>query len=86
MLIAKPAGAVNGQDDLYPMLSHEEELQGESNSISNQKRILESYAKQNGFRNLRWYTEMIFRQKGVLSNLRKVTKYLSHISKGVGDN
>jgi len=42
---------------LYPRLSHEDELQGESNSISNQKRILETYAKQNGFSNLRWYTE-----------------------------
>ena len=42
---------------LYPRLSHEDELQGESNSISNQKRILENYAKQNGFRNLRWYTD-----------------------------
>ena len=41
---------------LYPRLSHEDELQGESNSISNQKRILETYAKQNGFSNLRWYT------------------------------
>ena len=39
---------------LYPRLSHEDELQGESNSISNQKRILETYAKQNGFSNLRW--------------------------------
>ena len=42
---------------LYPRLSHEDELQGESNSISNQKRILESYAKQNGFTNLQWYTD-----------------------------
>ena len=42
---------------LYPRLSHEDELQGESNSISNQKRILEAYAKQNGFTNLRWYTD-----------------------------
>ena len=32
-------------------------MQGESNSISNQKRILETYAKQNGFTNLRWYTD-----------------------------
>ena len=29
---------------LYPRLSHEDELQGESNSISNQKRIIETYA------------------------------------------
>ena len=42
---------------LYPRLSHEDELQGESNSISNQKRILENYAKQNGFGNLKWYTD-----------------------------
>ena len=42
---------------LYPRLSHEDELQGESNSISNQKRILESYAKQNGYTNLQWYTD-----------------------------
>ena len=42
---------------LYPRLSHEDKLQGESNSISNQKRILETYAKQNGFSNLRWYTD-----------------------------
>ena len=42
---------------LYPRLSHEDELQGESNSISNQKRILETYAKQNGFTNLCWYTD-----------------------------
>ena len=37
---------------LYERLSHEDTLQSESNSISNQKRILEAYAKQNGFSNL----------------------------------
>ncbi len=42
---------------LYPRLSHEDELQGESNSISNQKRILKTYAQQNGFTNLQWYTD-----------------------------
>jgi hypothetical protein len=43
---------------LYPRLSRDDEQQGESNSISNQKRILETYAKQNGFsRILRWYTD-----------------------------
>ncbi len=42
---------------LYPRLSKDDDLQGESNSISNQKRILEAYAKQNGFTNLRWYTD-----------------------------
>jgi site-specific DNA recombinase len=43
---------------LYPGLSHEDELQGESNSISSQKRIPENYAKQNGFGNLKWYTDV----------------------------
>ena len=42
---------------LYPRLSHEDTLQGESNSISSQKRILEAYAKQNGFSNLKGYTD-----------------------------
>ena len=45
---------------LYPRLSHEDELQGESNSISNQKRILETYAKQNGFTNLRWCYQSLY--------------------------
>ena len=30
---------------------------GVSDSIESQKRILESYAKQNGFGNLKWYTD-----------------------------
>ena len=42
---------------LYERLSRDDELNGESNSISNQKRILESYAKQSGFTNLQWYTD-----------------------------
>lgn len=42
---------------LYERLSHDDELQGESNSISNQKRLLEEYAKQQGFSNVRHYTD-----------------------------
>ena len=42
---------------LYERLSRDDEQAGESNSILNQKRILEAYAKQNGFTNLRWYTD-----------------------------
>ena len=42
---------------LYSRLSHEDELQGESNSISNQKLLLESYAKQHGFTCLKRYTD-----------------------------
>lgn len=34
---------------LYERLSRDDELQGESNSISNQKKILEEYANKNNF-------------------------------------
>jgi DNA invertase Pin-like site-specific DNA recombinase len=36
---------------LYGRLSHEDELQGDSNSIANQRIILEKYAEDNGFTN-----------------------------------
>ena len=36
---------------LYPRLSRDDELQGDSNSIANQKAMLEKYAKENGFPN-----------------------------------
>ena len=42
---------------LYERLSHDDELQGESNSISNQKRMLEDYAEQQGFANCVHFTD-----------------------------
>lgn len=42
---------------LYERLSHDDELQGESNSISNQKRLLEEYAKRNGLSNIQHFTD-----------------------------
>lgn len=42
---------------LYCRLSRDDELQGESNSITNQKSILEKYAKENGFRNTRFFVD-----------------------------
>ena len=36
---------------LYCRLSRDDELQGDSNSIINQKAILQKYADDNGFRN-----------------------------------
>lgn len=42
---------------LYQRLSRDDELQGESNSISNQKRILQTYAREKGFTNTRCYTD-----------------------------
>ena len=38
---------------LYERLSRDDDLSGESNSIKNQKSILEEYAKKNGFANIR---------------------------------
>lgn len=42
---------------LYERLSHDDELQGDSNSIINQKRYLEDYAAQHGLSNCVHYTD-----------------------------
>jgi len=42
---------------LYERLSKDDEQQGESNSITNQKKYLETYALQNGFQNIRHFTD-----------------------------
>lgn len=42
---------------LYSRLSSDDELQGESNSISNQKLILEEYARKNGFMPFEHYAD-----------------------------
>ena len=42
---------------LYERLSKDDELSGESNSITNQKKILEDYAEKNGYANLCHYTD-----------------------------
>ena len=42
---------------LYERLSCEDELDGESNSITNQKNLLEAYAREHGFTNCRHYTD-----------------------------
>lgn len=43
---------------VYERLSHDDELQRESNSITNQKRMLEDYANSNGFPNPIHFTDM----------------------------
>ena len=40
---------------LYERLSRDNELNGDSNSIVNQKKMLEKYAKEQGFTNLAHY-------------------------------
>ena len=42
---------------LYERLSRDDEQEGESNSITNQKRQLESYAGEHGFTNCKHYTD-----------------------------
>ena len=42
---------------LYERLSSEDDLQGESNSIVNQKKLLEDYARKNNFKNTRHFTD-----------------------------
>jgi len=42
---------------LYSRLSRDDEIQGESNSITNQKSILENYAEQNGFASCRHFCD-----------------------------
>lgn len=42
---------------LYCRLSQDDMLQGESNSITNQKAILKKYAEDNGFRNPVFYVD-----------------------------
>ncbi len=42
---------------LYCRLSNDDDLQGESNSITNQKTMLMDYAKSNGFRNIEFYVD-----------------------------
>lgn len=43
---------------LYERLSRDDELNGDSNSIVNQKKMLEKYAKEQGFTNLAHYTDV----------------------------
>lgn len=42
---------------LYCRLSRDDELQGDSNSIINQKSILQKYADDNGFRNIQFFVD-----------------------------
>ena len=42
---------------LYLRLSRDDDLEGESNSISNQRALLTSFAKKNGFRNTKIFID-----------------------------
>ena len=53
---------------LYERLSRDDELQGESNSISNQKQMLEDFARRNGLPNPTYFP-MTVSQAPVLTAL-----------------
>ena len=59
MLAACRKNFVNGRQftALYLRLSREDELEGESNSISNQKTLLMNYASKNGFTNVKIFID-----------------------------
>lgn len=62
---------------LYERLSRDDELQGESNSITNQKQLLENYATQNGYSHIRHFTDdgvsgTTFDRKGFKAMVEKV--------------
>lgn len=64
---------------LYERLSHDDELQGESNSISNQKAMLEDYAEKSGFTGIRHFTDdgisgTTFEREGLQAMLAEVEK------------
>lgn len=46
-----------GIDALYCRLSRDDGVEGDSNSISNQKRLLQKYCRDNGFTNPRFYVD-----------------------------
>jgi site-specific DNA recombinase len=80
---------------LYCRLSRDDELQGDSNSIANQKKILLKYAQDNGFANPQFYVDDGFAgttfdrpdfkrmvgnmEKGALSTI--ITKDLSRLGR-----
>ena len=62
---------------LYCRLSQEDAREGESNSIANQKAILSKYAKENGFRNEKFFVDdgfsgVVFDRPGFLSMMEGV--------------
>jgi len=62
---------------LYERLSHDDELQGESNSITNQKQILEEFAKKSGFTSIVHFTDdgisgLRFDRPGFVSMMNEV--------------
>ena len=71
----------NGITALYERLSRDDDIAGESNSITNQKQYLEQYADQHGFTNIRHYTDDGY--SGTNFNRPGFTKMLNDIDAGL---
>ena len=50
-------GNKHGITALYPRLSRDDDMQGDSNSIVNQKKLLSKFAKEHHFTNTRFYVD-----------------------------
>lgn len=48
---------------LYCRLSRDDDQQGDSNSIVNQRAFLTKFAKEKGFRNLEYFVDEVLRRK-----------------------
>ncbi len=73
-------GLTMGITALYERLSRDDEQLGESNSISNQKHFLEEYARNNGFGNIRHYTDDGY--TGTNFNRPAFTEMLAEVERG----
>ena len=74
---------------LYERLSRDDDLAGESNSITNQKKYLEDYAQKNGFKNIRHFTDdgfsgVNFNRPGFQSLIKEVEAGKGFQRKSVG--
>ena len=62
---------------LYCRLSRDDELQGESNSISNQRRMLESYCRDHGLKNCQYFVDDGWSGAGNIATLTCDSQQLS---------
>ena len=65
---------------LYERLSRDDELKGESNSIINQKKFLEDYARSNGFKNIRHFADDGY--SGTNFNRPAIQELLTEVEEG----
>ncbi|MDE6727566.1 MAG: recombinase family protein, partial [Oscillospiraceae bacterium] len=65
---------------LYCRLSNDDDLNGESNSITNQKAILQKYADDNGFRNAQFYVDDGF--SGTIFNRPDFMRMMEDVKSG----